>query len=100
MSELRVSACYFTCRKVASSSESAWPREPGLVSATARTDENGRYVIEGLNNGEHLIIVEGAGGGRSQRISGPTFLDIELDPLSESREPLARITGPSRTIRE
>jgi hypothetical protein len=57
-------------------------------------------VIEGLNNGDYLIIVEGTAGRRSQRISGPTFLDIELDPLLESREPVARITGPSRTIRE
>lgn len=76
------------------------PREPDLVSASARTDENGRYVIEGLNNGDYLIIVEGAGGRRSQRISGPTLLDIELAPLSRSRDPLARIIGPSRAIRE
>jgi uncharacterized GH25 family protein len=57
-----------------------WPREPGMVSASTRTDENGRYVIEGLNNGDYLIIVEGTGGRKSQRISGPTFLDIELEP--------------------
>jgi Carboxypeptidase regulatory-like domain len=62
----------------------ASPREPGLVSASAKTDENGRYLIEGLNNGDYLIIVEGTSGGKSQRISGPTFLDIELEPLSQS----------------
>ncbi len=61
-----------------------WPREPGLVSASARTDENGRYMIEGLNNGDYLISVEGAGARKTQRISGPTLLDIELDPLSKS----------------
>lgn len=59
----------------------ASPGEPGLVSASAKTDENGRYLIEGLSNGDYLIIVEG-GGRKSQRISGPTFLDIELEPLS------------------
>lgn len=57
-----------------------WSREPGLVSAAARTDEHGRYTIEGLNNGEYVIIVEGA-GKKSQRISGPTLLDIQLNPL-------------------
>ena len=56
-----------------------WPREPGLVSASARTDENGRYSIEGLNNGDYLITVEGASARKIQRISGPTLLDIELD---------------------
>lgn len=61
-----------------------WPREPGLVSAAGKTDENGRYVIEGLNNGDYLIIVEGARSRKSQRISGPTLLDIELDPPSPS----------------
>jgi hypothetical protein len=56
-----------------------WPRAPGLVSAAAKTDENGRYVIEGLNNGDYLITVQGARARKSQRILGPTVLDIELD---------------------
>lgn len=56
------------------------PREPGLVSASAKTDANGRYVIEGLSNGDYLISVQGARGSKSQRVSGSTFLDIELEP--------------------
>jgi len=61
-----------------------WGRESGLVSAAGRTDENGMYVIEGLNNGDYLIVVEGASGKKSQRISGSTFLDIELNSLPSS----------------
>lgn len=61
-----------------------WGRESGLVSAAGRTDENGRYVIEGLNNGDYLIVVHGASGKKSQRISGSTFLDIELNSLPSS----------------
>lgn len=57
-----------------------WARQPGLVSASAKTDANGKYVIEGLNNGDYLISVQGVRGSRSQRISGSTFLDIELEP--------------------
>lgn len=57
-----------------------WTREPGVISASAKTDANGRYVIEGLSNGDYLIKVQGARGSKSQRISGPTLLDIELEP--------------------
>ena len=55
-----------------------WPRETGLVYASTTTNEDGRYVIDGLNNGEYIVGVEG--GRRTQRISGPTLLDIELEP--------------------
>ena len=72
-----------------------WPREPGMVSASARTDENGRYKIEGLNNGDYLIIVEGAADRKSQRISGPTFLDIEIEPSSPI-DPTVRVTPVGR----
>jgi len=55
-------------------------REPGVVSASAKTDANGRYVIEGLSNGDYLIRVQGVRGSKSQRVSGSTLLDIELEP--------------------
>jgi Carboxypeptidase regulatory-like domain len=56
------------------------PREPGLVSASAKTDANGRYMIEGLNNGDYLISVQGARLSKTQLVSGSTLLDIELEP--------------------
>jgi len=57
-----------------------WAREPGVVSASAKTDAEGRYVIEGLSNGDYLISVQGVRGSKNQRVSGSTLLDIELEP--------------------
>lgn len=62
---------------------SAVPADPQLVRASGRTDQDGRYAINGLSDGEYIVHLSG-GERRSIRILGDTNLDIELSALSVS----------------
>jgi protocatechuate 3,4-dioxygenase beta subunit len=56
----------------------------GDSRASAQTDENGQYAIEGLTDGNYQVQLAGSGGGyrRSFTISGDTKGDIALPAVS------------------
>jgi len=84
---------------VASGLVTALPRSPGATAGSAKTAQNGLYVIDGLSEGEYDVSLDGE-GTKSLRISGDTVLDIELPGLSvsgrvleaNSREPVSGVT--------
>ena len=53
------------------------PAEPQMVRGSTKTDEEGRYEIDGLGDGRYTIEIAGA-GTKNVSISGDAILDIEL----------------------
>jgi protocatechuate 3,4-dioxygenase beta subunit len=74
----------------------------GSNRATAQTDENGAYALEGLNDGEYAVSLGGQGVSyrKSFTVSGDTPGDIALPPIqlrgtvteTGSGEPLDNVT--------
>ncbi|HVE66065.1 MAG TPA: carboxypeptidase regulatory-like domain-containing protein, partial [Thermoanaerobaculia bacterium] len=91
---------------------SATPDPPSATASRAsdQTDEDGRYAIEGLSDGNYQVQVEGQGTNyrRAFTVSGDTNGDIELPALTlsgfvtdaGSNEPLEGATIQAETGRE
>ena len=65
-------------KAVISATVSAIPRNQELVTGSGKTDQNGMYSIDGLNEGDYMITV-GRERARAVRITGDTLVDIALD---------------------